>query len=221
MKLVNYEYDIDLNLDFGLNFIVLENKRLFRECIKSIKENINLGTGKFVLSNNNKDVDLHKKGVLIADSLNLNFDNTHLVKSIYDDMQKELSDENHLEKTFDLKNQIRLYIESLISDYDLVINYEDEFDMLKILKAVDLKIDYKNEDTIEQLIIYIRAVNKLLDIRYFFFVNLAVYFDEEELELLEKECQYSDVVAILIENRYNNYSRKNIICFDGDLCRII
>lgn len=220
MKLVNYEYDLNCDINTGLNYLVVENHKLFRTMIEKLRHQILNEAGKYILSDGNTDIDLHKKSKLITDPFELEFNKSTVLKNVYSDLKGMVEDEFFYEKTLKLQCEINQFLSELISEYEIELEYDDKFDVLKFMKAIDLKVAGEHESFLDKIVIYMKTMNLLLGIKYFFFVNLSTYLEENEIEELRKECEYNEYTVVLIENKYYN-NGKEITLIDDDLCRVI
>lgn len=220
MKFTNYEYDLNCDINIGLNYIVVENHKLFRIMIEELRYQILNGDGKYILSNDNDDIDLHKKSKLITDPFELEINKSSFLKNVYHDLKDISEDEFFYERTLELQNVINQFLSELINEYELELEYENKLDISKFMKAIDLKIIGEHESFLDRIVIYIKSINMLLGIKYFFFINLSTYLEKEEIEEFRKECEYNEHIVVLIENKYYNNGNE-VALIDNDLCRVI
>lgn len=220
MKLVNYEYDLNCDINIGLNYVIIENHKLFRTMIEELKQQVLNGTGKYILSNGNDDIDLHSKSKLIIDPFELEINKSSSLKNVYNDLKDISEGELFYERTLEIQNEMNQFLSELINEYELELEYDSKLDILKFMKAIDLKIVGEDESFLDKIVIYMKSANTLLGIKYFFFANLSTYLEEEEIEEFRKECEYNEHTVVLIENKSYN-SMKEITLIDNDLCRVI
>ena len=67
--------------------------------------------------------------------------------------------------------------------------------------------------------IYIRTAIELRKTKFFIFISLSMYLEEDEINLLLKNCQLFDISIIDIESQkldFENFDKKIII--DKDIC---
>ena len=99
----------------------------------------------------------------------------------------------------------------LINDIDL-----EEDDLIKML---NLKIKDESKSLLEKIMIYIKTAIELRKVKFFIFISLSTYLEEDEIKLLLKNCQLFDVSIINIESHkpdFINFDKKIII--DKDIC---
>lgn len=167
MKLVNYEYDLNCDIKNGLNYLVVENHKLFRTMIEELRHQILNEAGKFILSDDNKDIDLHKKCKLITDPFEMEFNKSNVLKNVYNELKNMSEDEYFYEKTLKMQSEINRYISELISQYEIELEFDNKFDVLKFMKAIDLKVVGEHENFLDKIVIYMRSMNALLGIEFF------------------------------------------------------
>ena len=222
MKLVSYDFGVDYELRTGVNFFVIENVKMLRDVISDFERNIEDNSGNFMLSNNATEISMKDKCMLIINPFDLNFEDSKMIKCVYDDIKRNMLDEDHMQETMNIMESLRQYVEKMLFDYDIELRNNSSLDLLKLLKLYNIMLEGEDETFLNRIILFMRAAYKLMKTHYFIFVNLGTFLDEDELELLNQECLYADSVAILLENTYNTDSNKyNLTLYDRDLCRVI
>lgn len=221
MKLISYNHGIDVELSKGINNIVIENKKQFRDFILECKNQIEGNKGNIIISNCNKDTNL-KKGVnIITDIFNLDLNKTEFIKIVISDIIDILQDERYYSLFLDLKENLETFLDDVLNDYTLELEYDHNDDIGKILKLKNINIYGNREELLEKLIIYLNTVNKLLGINIFITVNISSFYSREELKIIDSECKYNDIILINIDNINVHNNCYTILAIDDDLCRYI
>lgn len=220
MKLVNYEYDLNCDINVGLNYLIVENVKLFRSIIEDLRYQLLNDAGKYILSEGNHDLDMHKMCQLITDPFDLKINTTVGLKKIYSEL-KSMTEEDFYGNILTLQGEINQFVRSLINEYEIELEYDDAFDFIKLIKAIDLKIAGDDESFLEKIAIYMKTMSHIQGVKCFFCVNLSTYLEEDELMELKKECLYNEYMVVLIENKCYNNDVDKILVIDNDLCRVI
>ena len=96
-----------------------------------------------------------------------------------------------------------------------------DFDVTNLLKIYDVRMNSLAENLLEKIVEYIKAVNRICNIRIFIFVGLKQYLTENELEQLYEFIFYEHVYLIILEPMFTQILKGEKCCIlDSDLCII-
>ena len=224
MKILKHiKIDKEFNFDSKNNFtLCIENQIFFRSFIYSLKNQINEDLNNdFMLLDNNKEIKLSKVAFLIENPLFINIDDKKINLAIQKDLSSKISLPQKEEYKI-LQNEIFKYVSNIILDYPLPLTYDNDLPILNLLKLLSLQIDDKCESFLENMILKIKTISFLLNIKLFFFINLHDYLTQEEFKLFTNELKSLEISALYITNHYPNYKNNEefIVRIDYDLCEL-
>ena len=211
--------------NFKLNFeeknifsLIVENKKSYRKIIEDLVNNSNIEDGNIILSKNNKLVMPEKEIFVFLDYFN--FDINKFVLNKYYKELKNLSENEFLNETLEIKEILKDYINKLIEN-NYSLKFEDDLDISQILKAFSIKFE-RSEDLLLNLFEWLKILNELLGYEIFFFINLENFLSENELLEFSKFIVYNEYKVVFLENFYRNKlsDNDNLIIIDNDLCEI-
>ena len=103
--------------------------------------------------------------------------------------------------------------------YDVV--YDPEINVAGLMKLFNIR--NRNEDTLlaDKVIHYMRLVHSILGIKLFVFLNMKMFFSENELLEIYKVADYEHIQLLLVEGCQKNIlEREKLWIIDRDLCII-
>ena len=198
--------------------IVLENKNYFYKALTNLENDYLDDSLLKVVDENYKRIKLIDYGDVILNLFSIDVNNKRNLNVVFKQIKLLFKEELSYGLTSikeilnDCFGKIKIdYNLDLINDIDLV-----EDDLIKIL---NLKIKDESKSLLEKLMIYIRTAIELRKTKFFIFISLSMYLEEDEINLLLKNCQLFDVSIIDIESQkldFENFDKKIII--DKDIC---
>ena len=197
--------------------LVVENKRMYRKIIEDLVNNLNIEDGNIILSKNNKLIILEKEIFIFSDYFN--FDINKFVLNKYYKELKNLSENEFLNETLEIREILKDYINKLI-DNNYSLKFEDDLDISQILKAFSIKFE-RSEDLLLNLFEWLKILNEVLGYEVFFFINLENFLSEDELLEFSNFILYNKYKVVFLENFHRNkLPDDNLIIIDNDLCEI-
>lgn len=113
-----------------------------------------------------------------------------LIKHCDNDLMQQLQTAD-----FSIKNNI-LHV---IFDNDLPFKITENFDVLKLLKYLDLSIENVECESVYDIIEYvIDTANRLSDSSLYVFINARYYLSDEQIKLLANEAKIKNVSILLV-----------------------
>lgn len=212
-----FNFKIDFE-DKSIFSLIIENKKLYRKIIEDLINNISIDDGNIILSKNNKLIVPEKEIFVFSDYFN--FDVNKFVLNKYYKELKNLSENDFLDETVEIKEVLRNYITKLVEN-EYSIKLEEDLDISQILKAFGVKFQ-RNEDLLLNLFEWIKILNELLGYEIFFFINLENFLSNDELVEFSKFILYNKYRVVFLENFNRNklFDDDNLIIIDNDLCEI-
>lgn len=222
MKLLERELGIEVELKENvISVIVLEDSTLRLSLIEELYQQLVGKEGNWLLIENEKNYDLDKYVELIVEPFSLQLNNKKIKTKLYQDI-KIIADDCFGLQGLELHSHICNYLENLLEKTLYPIKYEDEWNVLDLLKLYNVEIEESYDDVCEKLFDYVKLMNQVCGIQIFITVNLKQYLTDNQLLELYKLARYSKIQLVLIE--FNMYNKKvegeEIYILDNDACII-
>ena len=211
--------------NFKINFeeknifsLIVENKKIYRKIIEDLINNTGIEDGNIILSKNNKLIVPEKEIFVFLDYFN--FDINKFVLNKYYKELKNLSENEFLNETLEIKEILLGYINKL-TENNYSLKFDDDLDVSQILKAFSIKFE-KSEELLLNLFEWVKILNEILGYEIFFFINLGSFLSNNELLEFSKFMLYNKYKVVFLENFSRNKlsDNDNIIIIDNDLCEI-
>lgn len=203
MKLVHkdLERQIVFKEPFGCCEWIIESPQLFSKYLYELYAQTEGREGCFVLSNDDKTLEISKCSELILQPLSVNINDKKILNKLYVELEKLAFNEDMFLLTQEMRGKLQEYFFNLEQRCTYSLAIEDDINILSIFKAVGIKCEKYLDDIFENLIEYIKIVSHLLNKKLFIFVNIRSYICDEQLKQLLKETAYTEVNILLIENK--------------------
>lgn len=219
MKLVSSFFCSQIIIEKGRPFaLVIENRTLFRRLIEDIRLQQGGDIGDCVLSEEICPLKI-KDTVDLLDSFAPFEINTKTVMSaISDEIFERSVDSDHYNQTHTLLAEIEKYISELCFNLPFSIECR-KLDIRSIVKAASPTIvdDYSSE--LERIIDYMSIVSDFTKTKLFVTVNMASFFEGDELDLFLKTVSGKDFALLMIES-FDRQLPVDVpkLVIDADLC---
>lgn len=208
---LNIKY-LDNNIEFKdniINSIEIENKLFFYRLVKDLTviANGNIVEDIVASDENFNEILLINKINIICDYFNFDFNskkiNSIINKKINDNITTVKKDE--LAKLY---NKIKKIYLPILTDFDLNLSINQDFDLENIIKLLNIAINEKN-NLLDNLFMII-DIEKVLNInKIIVFINLKQYLNKEELVEFYKYSVYNSVSILLIDALSHGTSIEN------------
>ena len=222
MKLVHFELS-EAILDENTVFTewIIESPEVFSEYLQELNGQLVGEDGRFVLSENNKELDLAKKADMVINPFSVDVNSRKILNKLYVELSGLSKEEQMYTKTMELFRYIQEYMLDLEQCTSYILEFDQEIDISALLKAVNIHYEVKDVDFLEKIIQYIKIMIAVAGIKVFIFVNLRSYLSETQMQSLIQECEYQDVRILFIENQQRSCMKggKQYI-IDIDKCEI-
>lgn len=221
MKLLYSEYDLDIEIqENNVNVITIENPAVLAETVQELYSQSNGAEGKFILSDDNKILPLHKHINLIMDIFSLNCNEKKIISKLYQEME-ELAIENAVKESLELNSAISYYMEKICEQVPYHIGYQTEILPSMLMKMVELKFETEAVNLLERIIEYLGIVNKINQNTITIFINLKLFLTVEEIQSLYEYVFYNKISLVLIEGADGvRLPAEKVTIIDVDKCTI-
>lgn len=205
-----------------INVLIIENQKFLSRFLIELIQQLNGYDGGFVLSLNNKLLDINKNIDILIDPFTLDFNQKKTINKIYSQLKDYALDGNYYMGLKVLQSKIFQYIESLLNATQYPLVYTYDIDVTSIFKMVELKFDSSYETLVEKLMDYCSIIQESCNILCLVILNLKCYLSEIEIEQFYSFISYKKMDILLIENTLREKKLDNEILhiIDSDLCEI-
>ena len=200
---------------------IIESPELFAEYVQELYMQCENDEGRFVLSEEENEINLLKVSEIIMNPLGLELNQKKIINKLYPELVKTSMSEVMYEKTAELTRYIANYIMDLEDNADYTLQFSDRLDVSILLKAMDVKYEETEESLLEHLIRYIKLVVSLLNVRLIILVNIRSYLNDRQFDELIQEIKYQEIKALFIENQERGCAKGGArYLIDKDGCEI-
>lgn len=222
MRLVERELGIEIELKENIvSVIVVEEVNLRLSMIDELYSQIMGKDGNWLLTENEKDYELGKKVEIILEPFSLDLNNRKVKTKLYQDI-KNIAQDYSFSQGLELHSHICNYLENLLERIPYPVKYEEEWNILELLKAYGVELDEECDSICDKIFNYIKLINHVCGISIFITVNIKQYLTEEQILELYKIAMYNKIQLVLIEfNMINGkLDCEEIYILDKDRCII-
>lgn len=213
-------YKIEINCHHISEWII-ESPELFSSYLSELEAQTNGAEGNFVLSENEKTLNLSKCATIIFNPIGLSANDKKVISKVYGELQEIAIGEKCYIKTKEIISLLQQYLLELEYNFDLNLSINDDIDLQGLFKLFGIKVAEESPSLFEQLLQYIKIQNIVLGKKLVILVNARSFFIEEQLSELFLYTRYNEIGLLLIESfqrDFTNATKKYII--DKDKCEI-
>lgn len=199
---------------------IIESPVSFSMYVQQLYEQIHGAEGEFILSDDDKILNMEKTTEMIIDPFLLDFQNRQIQKTLYAELCELAINSELFQQTQAIRTDLQKYFIDLeyASQYDLKI--DENIDIMAIFKAAGARLDCGDEETLfERLVSYMKVLAELLKKKLVILVNSQSYLTEEQLDQIIEFCMYHELSLLVIESVQRGFSEKRSYCIiDRDEC---
>ncbi len=223
MKLAHHELKCQIEFfENEIQVLVIENQHAFAKYTKELYEEAKGMEGGFVLSKEGEIQIISKCMDIIFDYYSLQVNSRKVLSKLYANVKTQMNSGEYFKTTNELITEISTYLENIIGEFHLPLEYNVNFDLGGMLKVVDLRVQSNPETLIEKLADYMLAMKEFCGVNYFVFVGLKNYLSIDELKEFYQEIIYNKYGVLLIEGseQRERLRMEKYYVIDQDLCEI-
>lgn len=222
MKLVERELGLEIDLKENVvSVIVVEDVALRFTIIEELYSQVMGKAGNWMLVENEKNYELSKKTEIILEPFSLELNNKKVKAKLYQDI-KTIAQDCCFSQGLEVHSNICCYLENLFERMPYPVKYDEEWNILELLKAYGVELEEDCDNVCEKLFNYIKILNNLCGTNIFITVNIKQYLTSEQIFELYKLAKYIKIQLVLIE--FNMYYEKldceETYILDKDCCII-
>lgn len=219
MMLANFSLANPIEFNDGtVNTVIIENPVFYRDFVSNLIFQINTKVGNFVLSENNKPIDLSKNVCFISDIFSLDFETRQITSQIL----KSIGEDCDEPQTGRIISELNMYAAELSAKSSFTVTFKDLTSTAELLKIFNFTIDTENLDFCEKITEYITLMSDCFDKKLFIILNMKSALSDDEHTEFCKLAAYKKFNILLIENRQCGVTAENerIRIIDNDLCEL-
>lgn len=222
MRLVERALGLEIELKENVvSVLVVEDITLRLSIVEELYSQVMGKDGNWLLAENEKAYELSKKVEIILEPFSLELNNKRVKTKLYQDI-KTIAQDFCFSQGLEVHSQICKYLESLLERVPYPVKYEEEWNILELLKAYGVELVEECDNICEKLFNYIKLINHVCGTGIFITVNIKQYLTAEQIFELYKLAMYSKIQLVLIE--FNMFHEKSdceeIYILDKDRCII-
>ena len=146
MKLVHSELSGELLKDKTIfTEWIIESPELFARYLQELYGQYAKCEGKFVLSQDIKELDISKYVEIITDPFAVDLNGRKIINKLYTELNELSKTEMMYTKTLQLAQHIQEYLLDLESNTNHILQFNSEMDVTGLLKTMDVKIEDNTE----------------------------------------------------------------------------
>lgn len=200
---------------------IIESPDYFSKFLDELWKQCENGIGHYVLSDNEKELDIRKNIELIFHPFTIDLNDKRILGKLYVELEQLAHSEQFFVRTQEMTQYILEYVLELEQRTDYILQTENELDLTMLLKSLSVKYEIMEESYLEKLVQYIKITSQLLKKKLYVFVNIRSYLTDEKMNLLIKEMMYQEIHILFIENQERSCLEGGIrYIIDADGCEI-
>lgn len=219
MKLIYDRFDVQLNLSETLPYhIILENPVVMRQFVADLFEQTSVSEGRFLLSQNGKELHIDKAVELVYNPFDLVLNQKKILNRVYKELEGIAMRADFCQETMELQTKLRQYMQKLLNESDYPLDYNFDFAISKLFAS--LEIFFAEETSLlPKICQYMELCSKMLGKEIFVFCNLSTIFSQDDLAELYQEAAYRKIYLIMVESRLpKSVPQEKLLVIDEDLC---
>lgn len=222
MKLVHPEWETPVIFDDEhIPVMAIENAEYFYEMTNELYQQTISGEGRFVLYEDEKELEIKKNAVFINSPWDIDFENRQILKKLYECFQNAGLSEAYYKKTNQIIATVLQYVEELQQEISVPVCYDWDPDIKLLFKAVNLQVDEEGLSLVERMVEYMKICTELIGSALFIFNQFRAYLDDAQLEEFYRTILDEKIPVMLMEGReYDKIKGESWFIIDKDLCQI-
>lgn len=219
MKLIYPKVNKIFNLskEDKINVLQIENQDLFLELLTDLNSQLNGNDGLAILSLDNQPISISSNLELLSNFISFTINSNLLSTELHNRLNAiSLNEDNYLEsKTLEM--ELVNYILKLNSEIDFDLKFDNEINLKKLLKLIQVQFGEDMESLSEKLIEYMKIVREFDKDKCFVLINVRNYINNHEIEEFYKLILYNKFKVLLVnggDHKKSIYEEKFVVDFD-------
>ncbi len=200
------------------NELVVENKRLFLEMVESIISQSEGASGNFVLSKNDKPIEISKNIDITIQFAPFEVNRKSLLTKLCAAIEARAMLAENYTKTAELLTAIEGFAHQMSDELSVEIDCE-KIAIGPIIKAISPVVEMEDKTPLEKIFSYMELVRELDRDRLFIMVNMRTYFSDCDIESFIETVTLHDFKLLMLESSsFPPLKRVKRYTIDDDLC---
>ena len=200
MKLIHPDLQFQIQFtDTTIPVCVIESPVWWREIQKELLAQMQGEDGKWILSEQDKEIKISKSVELIWNPIQLEENQKRIMNAFLQSFSKTATNETYWKKGQELNGIIQTFFSQLEMEYPFEYHINSEIEFSALAKAMGIRIETEYESDLERLLQYCILTQDLMHTKLFILFQLHAYFTEEELELFYREVRQRKWNVLLME----------------------
>lgn len=180
MRLIERELGLEIELKENVvSVIVVEDVASRLPIVDELYSQMMDKDGNWLLVENEKNYELGKNVEIILEPFSLELNNKKVKTKLYQDI-KTIAQDFCFSQGLEVHSHICKYLENLLERIPYSVKYEEEWNILELLKAYGVELEEESTSICEKLFNYIKLINQVCGISIFITVNLKQYLTKEQ-----------------------------------------
>lgn len=220
LKYKDWSFSIPLK---GVNTLIIENPKLFREMLTDINNQYAGMEGGFYLYDDFKEYSVNKELELINSPLLQSVNDKKIISKLYEELKREIV-ESEYERFKEIENNIIGFLKKLIFNSNVELDINESIEISDVLKTSGVKIQdqFFDFNLTGKLLQGLIVLDIFIHPKAIVCINIRDLFSKEEWEEFVKEVILRGINLVIIESHHNGVviSDEKIYTIDKDLCEI-
>jgi len=201
--------------------IVVENPDFYYEIISELYQQTGGGDGRFVLSENDKTLDMKKRALFIQTPWEMNFSDRRIISRLYAAIKQDALEESSYLSTRESVGLFIRFLTDLADRMPLPLTIDTNPDFADLLKAVNLRIDTDGLPLTETMITFMKTWNTLMGETCFLFRGFRAFIPKDKRKEFYRTAGAEKLLFAFFEDSCRDtIPEENIFTIDDDLCQI-
>ena len=221
-KMVHPDWEFTICLSDGSSsLLVIENPIRLRGTVMDLIKQSNGEEGEFILSDDNKQLDIHSRLIVVTDPLNADPSNKRVTASVAQQIKEIIVSPDHLLEANDLISHMERFAETIEDDYRLNVSHQ-EYDSANLYKVLNIQLQVEYENELERLLEFMNVFHDVCGVDCFVFISIFSLFSEEEIGVLVSEATANKHNLLFIEGCEPSFVPEGTtkLIIDRDSCQI-
>lgn len=222
MKLIHPDLQFQIQfMDDDIPVCVVESPVRWRAMQKELLAQMQGEDGKWVLSEQDKELKISKSVELLLNPLQLEENQRRIMNAFLQSFGKLAVNEAYWKRGQELNAIIQAFFSELEMEYPFEYSINSEIEFASLAKAMGIRIETEFESDLERLLQYCILTQDVMHTKLFIFFHLHAYFTGKELELFYQEVKQRKWKVLLMEpSLEESLSDEKYYIIDRDNCEI-
>lgn len=178
------------------------------------------GEGELVFSEKGQILSLKKSALLIRDLWSVDVNQKKLLNGVLGELKK-LAREEYEADVQKLLFDMSALLTSLSQDTMLPLIWEEQPDIISLLKAMDVRLE-SSDSPFDRLLDYVNLAQLYLHTRLVILVGVRAFLTGEEFEALCRDFSSRELQVLFVDgSSYPMLANEKRLLIDSDLCELL